>query len=276
MSEEVKKVRARRAHVGDFTLRISHFTARGKLMSIRKSEDKDSKRKLMTPNGQRVVQVYRDPEGEIWRKDQLGRGIENEDGSLTPVDAGAIEEAKESALTLNAFEPVAHDAEAVDEFLYPADSNGYLFIPVVRNASNKVVEDPVNDENYEYMNLLVRNPNVAFIGRCNIQGSEKMLRLSTYRGFICVQEQLYPEEVHEFETFEPTVSRADRTKLKKLAESMVKPFDPEDYPNEVTQRIAAAIEASLDGDLTKVSLDKAQPVKVDLSSVLDAALAEFG
>lgn len=264
----------RRAYVGDFTLRFGPLSTRGKLMSIRNSEG-DTKFHLMTPGGDPVHMVFQDPNGVVYAKEELGRGKYDEDKNFVPVDLSEIEAAKESSLTLNTFDLNVHNAADIDDFLFPDKSNAYVFEPVIRNKSNKVIDDPVNQRTHELINALVRNPKLAFIGRCNMNGTEGMYRLSIYRGWIVVQKQLYPEEVHEFNVLPtPRLSRDERTKVTTLAERMVQDFNPEDYPNE----IAAAVAAVADGDvdLSKTTVAKTGPAVVDLNSVLDAALAEFG
>jgi hypothetical protein len=240
-------------------------------MSIRK--DTETKLHLMTPEGLPVNIVYRDANEKIWTKPELGRGKEDEDGNLIPVDLTAVEEAKKSALVANVIDLNVHPREDVDDFLFPDKSNAYVFLPVIRNSSNKVIDDPVNDKWYEVLNNLVRDPKLAFIGRCNLSGHEGMFRLSIYRGHVVLQKQLFPEEVNEFEVISPKISRVEKAKVAKLAEALVKPFNPEDYPNEITQRVAEATSADFDPAKLKARIDADR--EVDVTSALDAALAEF-
>lgn len=265
---------ARSSYVSDFTIRLGNITTRGKLMSIRNSaSDEDTKTVQITPDVQRVRRVWRGPDGTIYEDGTLGRATVDSEGNLTPVDKEAIAEAKRSALTLNVFEANVHKRSDIDSFLYPDKSQGYVFIPQIKQGKN-VVDDPVNDHAHEILNAMVQNPKIAMISRVNLQNNEGMFRLSMYRGHIALQKQLYPEEVHEFPILSIKLGKEDKAKAAKLAEAMVKDFDPEDYPNEITKRI---IEATAEGfDPAKLAAIKANDApQTDLSSMLDAALAEF-
>ena len=263
----------RRSYVSDFTIRLGNITTRGKLMSIRDSSKEDQTSTVqITPDVQRVRRVWRGPDGTIYEDDDLGRATEDEDGNLTPVDKEAVKEAKKSALTPNVFDLNVHNRADIDSFLYPDKSQGYVFIPQIKKGKN-IVDDPANDKAYEILNAMVQNPKIAMIGRVNLNNHEGMFRLGMYRGHIALQKQLYPEEVHEFPVLKIKLGKEDKTKMSKLAEAMIKDFDPEDYPNEITKRVLDAV--SEDYDPATLAVAKAVDNEADLTSMLDAALAEF-
>jgi non-homologous end joining protein Ku len=265
---------ARRAYVGDFTFRLGAIVTRGKLMSIRNSEsDKATKLHYISPDGLPVAQVYRCANGNVYLREDLGKAKLDEDGNLIPVDADAVADAKTSALPLNSIDLNVHKTSEIDNFLFPDKSQAYIFVPWIKNSSGKKVDDPVNDKWAEILNSVVRNPNVALVGRCNLNNHEGMFRLSTYKGHIVLQKQLYPEEVNHFDELDIALTSTEQAKVDRLVDALVKPFNAEDYPNEITQRVIQA--TSADFDPSTLAEAKEKDNEVDVLSALDAALAEF-
>lgn len=264
----------RRAYVGDFTFRLGAIVTRGKLMSIRNSEsDKATKLHYITPDGLPVSQVYRCANGGVYLREELGKAKMDEDGNLIPVNADAVVDAKKSALPINSIDLNVHKSSEVDDFLFPDKSQAYVFVPWIKNSSGKKVDDPANDKWAEILNSVVRNPNVALVGRCNLNNHEGMFRLSSYKGHIVLQKQLYPEEVNHFDQLDVALTSAEQAKVERLVDALVKPFNVEDYPNEITQRVIQATASDFDPSILEAS--KAKDTEVDILSALDAALAEF-
>ena len=261
-----------RAYIGSFSLRMGPIVTRGRLVPIRKSDQKP-KLNLITTEGLPVRQCYIDANGKTYLKEELGRAKPDDDGNLIPVDADAVEDAKKSHLVLNTLDLGVYPSEDIADYLFPDKSNGYIFEPIIKNSSNKVIDDPVNEKWHDVLNVLVRDSKMAFIGRCNFNNYEGMYRLSLYKGRIVVQKQLYPEEVNEIEGIFPKLTRVEKAKALKIAEAMRKEFDPNEYENDITQRLLEV--TSVDFDPGNIIQPK-RTLELDLESALDAALADFG
>jgi hypothetical protein len=222
-----------------------------------------------------VRQCYIDPTEKVWWESELGRAEKDADGNLFPVDPEQVAAAKKSDLPLNYVELTAHPVEDVDTSLFPADSNAYVFDPVIKNSSGKVVENPVNKALHDLINTLVRDhPELAFVGRCNLNNYEGVYRVVLHQGYMTFQKQLHPEEINQYEVMErPAVKAADRTKGEKVLSALIAPYNDATYADTVAERLAQVSSDDFDPEAALERLNA--PVEVDLGSILDAALADF-
>lgn len=264
-----------RAYVGSFTVRLGNLTTQGRLLPVRQKIR--SQYSLCTPgeDPQPVRQCYIDSNEKVWFESELGRAEKDSDGVLHPVDPEQVAAAKKSDLPLNYLSLTAHPVEDIDTSLFPADSNAYVFDPVIKNSSGKVMENPVNKGLHDLFNVLVRDhPELAFIGRCNLNNYEGVYRVLLHQGFMTLQKQLHPEEINQYEFMDrPTVKATDRAKGEKILSALIAPYDDATYTDTVAARLADISSEDFD---PQAALERANaPMEIDLDSVLDAALADF-
>lgn len=225
-----------RSYVSQLTIELDDITTVGRLWPIRQSE---SKFKLCTKDYDPVHQIYQDDEDNTYRRGQLiyGRPVKGQ-YKLDPVgDIEEIKDARTSTLEKNLLVLSAHDANRVNEYLYPADTQGYVFQPVRLNSSGHVVPDKLNEIRHNIINVLLRDTNVVLLGKCNMQNHEGLFRLGLYRGMITVQKQLYPEDLNDFDFETPISNPKLAEKAQELAKELVRDFEPEAYENEIKRRI---------------------------------------
>lgn len=223
-------------YVKQFTMSLGSISTVGALNPIRASSG--GKFKLCTKDYRPVRQVYIDDDGQRYERDDLSRGIAVKDSyNLMPVgDLDAITEARQSSLEKNTLVLTAHDASEVNQYLYPSDNQGYVFEPM-RLVSDRVSPDKLNDMRATIINVLLRDANVALIGRANLNGHEGLFRLGLFQGRITVQKQLYPEDLNEFDFETPVSDPALEAKAKELAADIIEEFRPEDYENQIKKRL---------------------------------------
>ena len=254
-----------RSYASSVTMRLGVATTVGRLAPIRASRSKKLDFKLCTPDAKPVRQVYIDDDGNIYEKDQLGRARE-EDGILVPVSTEAVNEAKASELPLNIIDLTVHRAEDVNQYLFPSDNNAYIFEPVQKSSKGKIIIDPVNVQWHDFINVVLRdNPDIALMGKMNLQGYEGLYRLGLYQGLITVQKQLYPEDLNQFDFSTPDLDDETREMAVAASRSLIAGFDPSEYRNSISERLAA-IQA---GDITIVPTEqRAEPTGIDLKEAL--------
>jgi non-homologous end joining protein Ku len=155
--------------------------------------------------------------------------------------------------------------------LFPSNNNAYIFEPVIKNASNKIIDDPVNTQWHDFLNVLVRESEATFIGRCNLRNHEGLFRLSHYQGYIVIQKMLYPEDLNQYEPIRPDLDSVVKDKALSVVRSMVQPFDPSTYNNVITERLIEATSEDFDPDAITSPTEKAG--SIDMSSALDSFLS---
>lgn len=227
-----------KAYASQVTLHFGSATVTGALYPIRKTST-TPKFKLATPDAKPVEQVYRDEDGKIWEKDVLKRGIFNSEGEFELVSSTAVEEAKTSTLPLNIFNLTAHPKEDVDRYVFPSTNQAYILRPIVKNSKGKEVKDPVNVQWYDFLNVLLRDADIALLGMCNLQNYEGLFRLGLYQGWITVQKQLYPEELNQYGDYTPTLDYAVREKAVEVSRRAAQQFDAAEYVDHIAERLAA-------------------------------------
>jgi hypothetical protein len=251
-----------------------HFgpaTVTGRLLPIR-LPDRAPKLHYCTPEGQPVKQCYIDVDGKTYFTDQLGRATMDDDGNLVPVNAEAVEAAKTSNLPMNILNLTAHNADEIERHMFPSNNNAYIFEPVIKNSSNKVIDDPVNTQWHDFLNVLVRDSDASFIGMCNLRNHEGLFRLSHYQGYIVIQKMLYPEDLNQYEAIRPELDPVVRDKALSVVRSMVQPFNPDEYKNMVARRVEEATSEDYDPSTIGVA-DTRNVASIDLASALDSFLS---
>ena len=258
-----------KAYASQVTIHFGNCTTTGALYPVRTTST-TPKFKLATPDAKPVEQVYRDEDGKVWEKDVLKRGLFNAEEQFELVSDNVVEEAKESQLPLNIFNLTAHPKEDVDRFVFPSTNQAYILRPMVKNSKNKEVKDPVNIQWYDFVNVLLRDSDVALLGICNLQNHEGLFRLGLYQGWITVQKQLYPEELNQYGDYTPTLDYAVREKAVEVSRRAAQKFDAAEYVDHIAERLAAIKPgAEIDTTATPVA-----PVSSEIN-MLDA-LESFG
>jgi len=227
-----------KAYASQVTVHFGSATVIGGLYPIR-STPSVPKFKLATPDSKPVEQVYRDEDGKIWEKDVLKRGIFNAEGEFQLVADNVVEEAKTSHLPLNIFNLTAHPKEDVNKFIFPSTNQAYILRPMVKNSKGKEVKDPVNVQWYDFLNVLLRDSDIALLGMCNLQNHEGLFRLGLYQGWITVQKQLYPEELNQYGDYTPTLDYAVREMAVDVSRRVTQKFDAAEYVDHIAERLAA-------------------------------------
>lgn len=258
-------------YVGQFRVHYGPATIVGGLMNIKApSTNKAPTFKTLSPNGDPVKQVYRDDEGNVFEKKETVRGVADGEGGFKVVSEDAIKAAKESQLPKNIVTIDVHPRSEVDAALVPADSNRWIFVPRVKQGK-EIVPDPTNDRWYSFLlaTLEEASDEFSFIGRCNLRNTESTIRLSTFRGFICVERMLHADQVAEFgeQWLESTPS--DREKAAAIAAKVVKPYDERAHLDVKTDRLIVAAESGVAPTVTE-QVDEPQ---VDIDDVLDSFLS---
>jgi len=251
---------------------MMHFgpvSVQGRLYPISKGESKETKVKLCTPDGQGVQQVYRSPDGEIWEKEALGRARVGEDDELIPIDTEALEDAKTSQLPEGVLQLAAHRRTEVESAMWHDNSNSYVFLPIVKNASGKEIKNPANDKWHDLLTVMVReSPDVIFLGRCHIFKSEHLYELRLYQGHLAVVRLKFPDQLHQYDVVHPELSVAERERSLAVVQAMVTPFEADTYADNIRGAVAAALEA----DYEPGAVERPAPEAFDAVSALDAFL----
>ena len=245
-----------KAYVSKFTIRLGPISMIGRLISLPKPGQKQKKYPfvLSTPNGDPVSQRYineNDPT-VLYTSDELHRAVKKPDGTLVPVEAEKITETKKSELAKDVINLTVHDADVVNDSLFPADTNAYVFEPDF--------SDPVNIQWHSLITaLLAEHPEFAYVGICNLRNNEGLFRIVLWRDRLVVQRLMYPDEINDHGALEKdlqgNVDSAAVAKAVKMLAKLNTPFVADEYVNTTRENLlalTAAITESSDGTVTAV------------------------
>jgi non-homologous end joining protein Ku len=261
-----------KSYVSSFTIHLGPVTTTGRLVAVRLPKPKSTytkpQLKYVSPDGNPVEQRYRDvTTGEIYEVDALSKGTATESGSMIVVDEQALQDANVSLLPKDVMNVTVHDATEVEGSIFPADSNAYVFYPKEDDPTNKGWADFVTAA------LTEAGGKFAFLGNMNLRNSEGMFRLSIWRGHLIVQKQLYPGELNDHNVKNDRLSKNIRSKAVAAVASLVQPFDPDEYKNDVAERLSELVsETEANGGVAPKKAGAASLAKVaqfDLDSALD-------
>lgn len=244
---------AYKSYVSDLTIQLGNLTTTGRLTPIRKPA-KEPEFVLIAPDTKEpVYQVFRDPDGRIWEKKDLGRAVEEPKGVFTPVDPDAVLEARRSKLPPNVLTLTAHTREDVERHCFPSDHNAYVFDYIKKDRKGKPVKpNPRDVQTYNILYRLLETEDIAFLGICNIRQYEGLYRLTTYHGNLMLQRQLYPNEVYEYEPKEIELPKAVERKAKSLVGKMIQKFDPDQYRDATVERLKAIEAGDFESNATPI------------------------
>lgn len=259
-----------KSYVSEFTIRLGPIQTTGSLIGVREPQSKPKGTKIVscTPEGEPVKQVYvpaSNPSGTQYTMGQLGRATLNEDGSLTVIPKGALDQAKEPEVPKDTMAVTVHPQSEVDDSLFPSDNNAYVFQP---NDA-----DPVNLQWYSLLHASIKvHPERAFIGSANVRNSEGLYRLTLWRDRLVLQRMLYPEDLNDHEPLD--IEPIDDTivaKFSKQLDKLTKEFDPTVYRDTTKDRIAAVQAAYASGEATNViTVAPKSKVTFDIMDALEA------
>ena len=240
-----------KAYVSKFTIRLGPISMIGRLISLPKPGQKQKKYPfvLSTPDGKPVQQRYINESNPsvLYTTDELHRAIKKEDGTLVPVETEKITEVKKSELAKDVINLTVHDADAVNDSLFPSDANAYVFEPDF--------SDPVNIQWHSLMvALLAEHPEFAYVGICNLRNSEGLFRIVLWRDRLVVQRLMYPDEINDHGALEKdlqgAVDDAAVAKAVKMLTKLNTPFVADEYVDTTRENLlalTAAVAGSSDG-----------------------------
>lgn len=269
MATKVKKAPIKpkmKSYVSDFTISLGALSWSGSLVGVRDT-DQGPKFKLISPDGNSVKQYYLD---EITQKYFLPGELHKsfiQGDEQTTMTQDVVKAIGESEKPKNILPVTVHSAAEVDEYLYPADSNGYVFVPNIKVPELQRI--------FNALLVVLDTENKTLVGICNLQNHEGLFRLSVWRGQLVLQKQCYPADIREHtidvitivdtkdETWTPYhVLGADVAAVTKMFTKQSQPFDPETYKNEI-----AAKQFALLADPDSIVLTDEKP-EADISDFL--------
>lgn len=232
-----------KAFVADMTISLTPLSVNGKLVPVAPSSaKKGSSLKLACPEcgaeaepiASAMVQGYTcevSGHGPFIVGDCLKAKV-NEDKTLTLVSEDAVKQAKASDLPPNYLELTVHPAQAVVRQTFPSEFS-YVFYPKQVTPQFGVLLD------------LVAEPDLAFIGYCNLRNSEKLVRLTRWGDNLLTQCLLYPEDLYDREIVDIEYPAKLLETMVSIVEGSVAEFDPAVYTNNVKARMAEIVGGSV-------------------------------
>jgi non-homologous end joining protein Ku len=258
-------------YVSKLDIHLGQVTVSGALYPIRKSKGKGSgyvKPQLVSPAGNPVKQYYKDEAtGEFWLPGECNKGVVKDDDSVVVLDTELLQEAKASELPKNVMVLSVHDQAEVEGQLFPSDNNAYILYPDSDN--------PINAKWGEFITAAVSGSEgeLAFLGMINLKNHEGLFRLTTWRGHLVVQKQLYPDELNPHEPLALDIPAKTADKAIAVAHKMKTVFEPGAYRDESQDRIALLAEETAAGKRpTAATKTKAATPDFDLDAALDDLL----
>ncbi len=260
-------------YVSNLTLRLGPIVSNGKLVSVQKPKSKQSKPvfHFVTPSGESVQRAYVDETGIQWKEENLlkeevlSHGEKETGVQAAVLTQDQINEQKGSVLPKDIVNLTVHDKGEVEKYLFPGQTNAYVFIPESK--------DPANEQWYAMLLRLVGDSDKAFVATANIKNFEGIFRLSAWRGNLIVQKQVFPEDLNPHADPELRFPCDDKAlaKGRVVVNKLTKPFDFETYRNTEGDALKSLVENVKNGTVdTGVAVKSAASAELDLDSILDA------
>ncbi len=163
----------------------------------------------------------------------------------------------------NTMELSVHPAREVEKNVLPTGI-AYAFVPTA-------AVDPF----YGVFAELARSKSVALVGKLVVRGKVKRFRLVPEPFGLALIELCAPEEVYAYEKMGTTPNPAHMKLARQLAAAARRPFDPEEYRDQTADRVAAIIEAKLNGETISpvVAITVTAEPEIDIIAALEASLA---
>lgn len=227
------------SYVSEFHISLMPVNLVGKLVTVRRTGSAQEGSltnicpKCETPT--KPSQYYICPNHtDKYTTGQLDKA-KKEGNKLVRIDKDQATAAKESALPLNVLNLTIHPAEEVEAQTY-GSANAYLFLPNIETQQYGVLVDIIKESPY------------AFIGQVNIKHHESLVRLTSWQGFLVVQQLLYPEDVTEVSVPKCPAEPEFVDVMSQFVETSVKEFTASNYKNETKERVAQLVEATAKGE----------------------------
>jgi non-homologous end joining protein Ku len=254
-----------KTYIDGFIMKLGPLSIHGKMIGVKKSEgDFKPSFVLQSPDGNTVEQRYIDlVTGKPWKNEECNR-VHIAGNEVTVTDKATLDKLKVSALPKNIITLTAHNAEEIDNSLFPSDSNAYLFEPDTKDPDNVDLAQAI-------VAAIESLPNKTLIGVCNFHGHEGLFRVILWRGSIVLQKQRYPEELNEHEV-KPVVTSNHVKAVKAFIEKRTEAFNAENYRNTI---VARQKEALANPELLEAT-DIPEPAKTDTLAALLESLDGWG
>jgi len=150
------------------------------------------------------------------------------DAGLIAVSADAVAAAKKSDLPLNFLDLTVHPAAQVASSTFPSEL-AYVFYPKITVPQYGLLLDATAE------------PDLAFVGLCNLRNNEKLVKLTRWGDNLVVQTLFYPEDLNDrLDVAHDYSGDLLETYLKVITKNTTD-FDPTVYRNNVKAKVAAAV-----------------------------------
>lgn len=255
----------------EFTISLGPLQWDGSLIGIRNKEKSKPEFHYVTPDGDTVEQRYVDTAGKLYRVGELSKIFVkgDEETILTQAEVAEIGESDKPG---NILPLTIHSAIEVDRYLFPAENQGYVFVPNIKVPELQVI--------FNAIKMLLALGQTALVGICNLQNHEGLFRLDIWRGHLYVHKQCYPAEIRPHPVVETYMVdevdedwtadhllEKDFNAVMKLFARQMQPFDPETYKNVIAEKQFALL---ANPQLIKVPQAPAPNVQADVNSFLAA------
>lgn len=149
------------------------------------------------------------------------------DGVMRPLDTATVDEIRQPHVERGVIELTLHPAAQVEEHTLTS-GNIYRMRPKGNEAHYGLV-----------LELVARNPEVAFLCEVTNKGSTLLYRMVAHAGVLTLFEVVRPDRIHEPEPIEVSFDPKLLTTGQALVDSLVEPFDPAAFVDRRQARLEA-------------------------------------
>jgi DNA end-binding protein Ku len=217
--------------------------------------------------GTRLKQQYICPkDNEIVERDDMAKGYEFAKGQyvlFSPEELKALDEKATNAIDIGEFVPLAKvDRIYLDRTYYLGPDKG-------------------GERAYKLLTEALEKTRRAAVGQYSARGKQYLVLVRPMDGVLAMEQLHYANEIRSAKDVpipEVTVKPAELTLAQQLIEqSATDEFHPEQYHDQVRDRILAAIQQKVDGqEITAEPQEAPQTKIIDLMDALKASLAKKG
>jgi len=217
--------------------------------------------------GTRLKQQYICPkDNEIVERDDMAKGYEFAKGQyvlFSPEELKALDEKATNAIDIGEFVPLAKvDRIYLDRTYYLGPDKG-------------------GERAYKLLTEALEKTRRAAVGQYSARGKQYLVLVRPMEGVLAMEQLHYANEIRSAKDVpipEVTVKPAELTLAQQLIEqSATDEFHPEQYHDQVRDRILAAIQQKVDGqEITAEPQEAPQTKIIDLMDALKASLAKKG
>jgi len=235
-----------------------------KLFSATEASEKISFNMLHKDCGNRVQQQLFCPKDErTIERSEVVKGYEFSRGQyvlFTEEELKALEEKSTQTIEISEFVP----REAID--------------PIYFAKANYIAPDKGGDRAYALLGKALEETDRWALAKYAARGKQYLVILRPLGKGIVMQQLFYPNEIRsmqELDLGEPVIKDNELKMAVQLAEmGATDEFHPENYRDEVAERIRATIQKKIDGEeITSTESDEPRAQVIDLMEALKASLA---